>query len=99
MSFDRSRALGLSRHADLKTRAAGTVLVLPERAIRIGGSGTEILALLTGEPDVEHVIAEMSDRHPDSPEIENDVLVFLEEMLALGGIVDRDKSSKNGETA
>ncbi len=91
MSLDLSRSLGISRHADLKTRKDGSVLVLPERAIRLGGSGAEILRLVAENRSVGFVLTAMRDRYPDSPEITAEVLDFLEEMLGLGGIVDLDQ--------
>ena len=66
MSLDQSRSLGISRHADLKTREDGSILVLPERAIRLGGSGAEILRLVAEERKVESVLNTMRARYPDS---------------------------------
>ena len=91
MSLDLSRSLGISRHADLKTRKDGSVLVLPERAIRLGGSGAEILRLVAENRSVGFVLNAMRDRYPDSPEITAEVLGFIEEMLGLGGIIDLDQ--------
>ena len=93
MSFDPTRPVTLSRHASLKTRAQGDVLVLPERALRIGGSGAEILRLCKGEATGESIVATMRERHPDTPGIDADVLAFLAEMLQLGGIVPVVKAS------
>lgn len=90
-SLELSRTLGISRHADLKTRKDGSVLVLPERAIRLGGSGAEILRLVAERRSAASVLAVMRDRYPDSAEISSAVLDFLEEMLELGGIVDLDE--------
>lgn len=87
MSLSPSRLLMLSPHASLKTRAQGDVLVLPERALRIGGSGAEILRLCEGETTAESIAAAMRARHPDTPGIEPEVFAFLAEMLQLGGIV------------
>ena len=94
MSLELSRSLGLSRHADLKTRKDGTVLVLPERAIRLGGSGAEILGLVAEGRSGGSVLATMSDRYSDSPELASEVLAFLEEMLRLGGIVCLDETGE-----
>ena len=94
MNLDSSRALGLSKHADLKTRRDGCVLVLPERAIRIGGSGAEILRLVEQGRNARFVLAEMCDRYPDSPDVAAEVPRFLEEMLGLGGVVYLDESSE-----
>lgn len=94
MSLDLSRSLGISRHADLKTRNDGCVLVLPERAIRIGGSGAEILRLVAENRSAGFVLTAMRDRYPDSSdssEVAAEVLGFLEEMLSLGGITDLDE--------
>ena len=76
----------LSRHAALKTRKEGDILVLPERAIRIGGSGGEILRLCEPPRGRDEIVAEMESRYPDSPEIASVVDQFLEEMIGLGGL-------------
>ncbi len=97
MSLDLSRSLGISRHAELKTREDGSVLVLPERAIRLGGSGAEILRLVAEQGKVASVLDAMRARYPDSPdssEVANEVLRFLEEMLGLGGVVYLDECSE-----
>jgi hypothetical protein len=91
MSLDPSCSLGISRYADLKTRKAGSVLVLPERAIRLGGSAAEILHLVAERRTVGSVLSTMRERYPDSPEISSEVLGFLENMLELGGIVELDE--------
>jgi len=77
----------LSRHAALKTRRDGDVLVLPERAIRLGGSGSEILRLCEGGRARNEIVAEMQARYPETPEIEPEVDRFLADMLELGGLV------------
>jgi hypothetical protein len=94
MSLDLSRSLGISKHADLKTRKDGSVLVLPERAIRIGGSGAEILRLVAEGRTVESVLSAMRERYPDSadtPDLAAEVLGFLEEMLGLGALTDLEE--------
>ena len=78
--------LGLSRHASLKSRAEGDVLVLPERAIRLGGSGSEILRLCEGGRTRAEIVDVMRSRYPETPEIEIEVDRFLAEMLELGGL-------------
>jgi pyrroloquinoline quinone biosynthesis protein D len=87
LSLDRSANLVFSRHADLKSRENGDVLVLPERALRIGGSGGEILRICQGGTTAEIIVATMRTRYPETPGIETEVLAFLEEMFELGGIV------------
>jgi hypothetical protein len=91
MSLDRSRTVEISPHADLKTREDGSILVLPERAIRLGGSGAEILRLVAEEKNIESILKAMRTRYPDSFEVANEILDFLEEMLGLGGIVYLDE--------
>ena len=82
-----SARIELSRHAALKIRAEGDILVLPERAIRVGGSGGEILRLCDGERAPRQIAEEMGRRYPDTQGIERDVRAFLDEMLELGGVV------------
>ena len=90
MSLDPSRSLGISKHAELKTRKDGAVLVLPERAILLGGSSAEILRLVAENGRIQTILSAMVDRYPGSSEVANEVLRFLEEMLSLGGIVQLD---------
>ncbi len=94
MSLDLSRSIGLSRHADLKTRDEGCVLLLPERAIRIGGSGAEILGLVAEDRTVGSVLDIMRERYPNSAPMGDEVLGFLEEMLGLGGLVELDEQAE-----
>lgn len=78
--------ISLSRHADLKRRAAGAILVLPEQAIRLQGSGAEILALCDGTRDRDAILASLAARYPDTPELPDELDRFLGEMLEMGGI-------------
>jgi pyrroloquinoline quinone biosynthesis protein D len=89
--------LCLSRHAALKARAEGDVLVLPERAIRIGGSGGEILRICEPGRTESQIVSEMRTRYPDSPEIEAEVSRFLSEMLKLGGLCESPTQEGNAE--
>lgn len=82
----------LSRHAALKSRTGGDVLVLPERAIRIGGSGGEILRLCEGGRSRDEIVREMKARYPETAGIESEVDRFLAEMLELGGVTLRAES-------
>jgi pyrroloquinoline quinone biosynthesis protein D len=99
LSLDPTHRLSLSRHADLKTRRDGTILVLPERAIRLGGSGAEILQLCDGSRSASDLSDTMRQRYGESSDIEAEVLGFLAEMLELGGIEATDmhapRSSKD----
>ena len=72
----------LARAAAL--RADEDLVVLPERAVRLAGSGREILALCDGAQSVEGVALEMRRRHPEPESVERDAYAFLEEMERLG---------------
>jgi coenzyme PQQ biosynthesis protein PqqD len=87
MSLDLDERFALSRHAALKLRAEGVILVLPERAIRVGGSGGEILQLCDGRRSGRQIVGALCSRYPDDPEIERQVIAFLAEMQALGSVV------------
>jgi pyrroloquinoline quinone biosynthesis protein D len=87
MSLNLDRQITLWRHAALKTRGEEDVLVLPERAIRLGGSGGEILRLCNDERTGRDIVATMQARYPDAHQIDAEVVAFLAEMVALGGLV------------
>ncbi len=61
-----------------------SLVVLPERAVRLGGSGRAILDACDGTRHVEAVAAELRRRHPEVDELESDVFDFIEEMEKLG---------------
>ena len=82
----------LSRHAALKIRAQGHVLVLPERAIRLAGSGGEILELVDGTRTCDEITAVLAERYPGTEGLAVEVDRFLGEMIALGGVVPLDES-------
>ena len=82
-----AETLRLSRHAALKTRREGAVLVLPERAIRLGGSGGEILQLFDRPRSEREIVACLRARYPESGEVETEVAAFLAKMLGLGALV------------
>jgi hypothetical protein len=77
----------LSHHADLKARAGGFVLVLPERAIRLGGSGGEILELCGMPRSEDEIVALMCTRYPEDASVGGEVRDFLAQMLRLGALV------------
>jgi hypothetical protein len=87
MSLDLDQEFKLSRHADLKQRRDGAILVLPERAIRIGGSGEEILRLCLEGRAGREIVSLLRDRYPDSSDVTAEVTTFLDKMLELGGLV------------
>lgn len=76
----------LSRHADLKHRAQGDVLVLPERAIQLSGSGGEILALCDGTRTRDEIVRVLGERYPGTAGLAEEVERFLAEMSGLGGL-------------
>ena len=74
----------LARAAQL--RAHEDLVVLPERAVKLSGSGREILSTCDGARSVEEVAAWMRGRHPEPESIERDCYEFLEQMEKLGVI-------------
>lgn len=80
--------LALSPHAALKARRQGEVLVLPERAIRLGGSGGEILREFGRARALGEVAAALAARYPTSEGIEQEVARFAEQMRRLGALVE-----------
>lgn len=100
LRLDLDAPLALSPQAAVKVRAEGELLVLPERALRLGGSGAEILGLV-GESGTgparrptrsarsgRAIVAAMRGRYPDQAEsVESEVVRFLAEMIEIGGVV------------
>lgn len=83
--------LALSPHAAVKIRAGTALLVLPERALRLGGSGGEILELVgsghAGRSGAA-IVEAMRRRYPDQAEgLESEVVRFLTGMIEIGGLV------------
>ncbi len=87
----------LSRHADLKHRTQGDVLVLPERAIRLSGSGGEILALCDGTRTRDEIVEVLGERYPGTAGLAEEVERFLTEMSGLGGLAFDDGEGPRGE--
>jgi len=61
-----------------------TLVVLPERAVRINPSGAEILGLCDGATSAAAIAERLRDRHPTVPNVEPDVHDFLASMERLG---------------
>jgi len=61
-----------------------SLVVLPERAVKLEASAREILELCDGARSADAVAEELHRRHPDEPELEADVHVFLAAMERLG---------------
>jgi len=74
----------LSRHAALRQEVDGSVVVLPERAVRVSGSGAEILALCDGTTSAAAIAEQLRDRHPEVSQVEPDVHAFLANMERVG---------------
>lgn len=87
----------LSPHAARKARDQGDVLVLPERAIRLEGSGGEILALCDGSRTSAGIVDVLDARYPETPGLAAEVERFLDEMVAMGGLVRVDATQAPGE--
>jgi coenzyme PQQ biosynthesis protein PqqD len=60
------------------------MVVLPERAVKLGGSGREILALCDGTRSALDIVATLRDVHPDVEGLADDIHDFLDEMVRLG---------------
>jgi pyrroloquinoline-quinone synthase len=74
----------LSRAAQARFDDPEPMVVLPERAVKLGGSGIEILRLCDGERSALDVVATLSKAHPEAPHLADDVHDFLDEMVKLG---------------
>ncbi len=76
----------LSPHARLREEGGETLLVLPERAVRLDRSGREILDLCDGRRSAHEIAAELERRHPGA-DAGRDAHPFLAEMERLGVLV------------
>ncbi len=61
-----------------------TVVVLPERAVKLNPSGCEILELCDGKRSAHAIASELRTRHPEVARIESDVHDFFSQMERLG---------------
>ena len=78
----------LTRRAQMREDGTESLVVLPERAVKLNASGLEILSLCDGERTAEAIASELRGRNKDVPELESDVHRFLEEMTRLGVLED-----------
>jgi pyrroloquinoline-quinone synthase len=67
----------------------GSLVVLPERAVRVNETGREVLALCDGERTAESIASELAARHPGSDGVWSEVHAFLAEMARLGVVEGR----------
>jgi pyrroloquinoline-quinone synthase len=66
---------------------APPMVVLSERAVKLGGSGREILSLCDGSRSTLEIVEELSLRHPGEPHLADDVHRFIDEMTGLSVLV------------
>jgi pyrroloquinoline-quinone synthase len=76
--------LRLSPAALLRREAGLLLVVLPERAVRIDASGSEILARCDGTQTAEAIAEALRLQHGADPRVESDVHEFLTEMERVG---------------
>ena len=53
------------------------VLLYPEGMVKLNGSAGEILAVCNGERSVAEIISLLTEKFPEAPDIETDVIDFL----------------------
>ncbi len=81
----------LAAHAMLRKEGEdSTLVVLPERAVRLGGSGREILDLCDGSRTSVEIAVGLGERHPDIEHLWDDVHDFIAEMERLGVLARAD---------
>ncbi|MGH0029029.1 MAG: pyrroloquinoline-quinone synthase PqqC [Myxococcota bacterium] len=73
----------LSPHAVPRLDDDEPMIVLSERAVKLGGSGREIVRLCDGTRTSLEVVDALADRHPDEPHLADDVHDFIGEMVKL----------------
>jgi pyrroloquinoline quinone biosynthesis protein D len=54
------------------------VLLYPEGMIKLNDSASEIFKLIDGQRDVAAIIANLRERFPDVPGIDEDIFAFME---------------------
>lgn len=54
------------------------VLLYPEGMIKLNDSASEILQQVDGRQNVDQIIAVLSERFPDVPGLDEDILAFME---------------------
>jgi len=90
---------GLVSHALLrKEEDESHVVVLSERAVRVRGSGHEILSLCDGQRTGSEVADAMRARHSDAANVAEDVHDFLEEMARAGALSFSPESPESPES-
>jgi coenzyme PQQ biosynthesis protein PqqD len=77
----------LSPHALPRFDDDEPMVVLSERAVKLGGSGREILELCDGTRSTLAIVDRLSERHPQEPRLAEDVHHFVEQMAKLSVLV------------
>ncbi len=76
----------LSPHAIARLDDAEPMLVLAERAVKLGGSGLEIVRLCDGRHTSLEIADALAEAHPDEPHVRADVHEFIEKLVGLGAL-------------
>jgi pyrroloquinoline-quinone synthase len=76
----------LSRHAVTRLDDPEPMLVLPERAVKLGGSASEIVRLVDGTRTAAGIAAALAARHRDETGVEASVHDFIDELVGLGAL-------------
>jgi pyrroloquinoline-quinone synthase len=74
----------LARGARLRREGGDSLVLLPERAVRLSPSGSEILELCDGERSALEIAEVLCARHPEEDGVADDAHDFLAEMRRLG---------------
>ena len=53
------------------------MLLYPEGMVKLNGSAGEILAVCNGERSVAEIIGLLTEKFPEAPDIETDIIDFL----------------------
>ena len=86
----------LHAQAEPRLDEAEPLVVLPERAVALGGSGAEILALCDGTRSALELASELAARHPEAEGVADAVHDFLDEMVAAGVLERRPAAPEAG---
>jgi pyrroloquinoline-quinone synthase len=78
----------LVAHAQARLDDAEPLVVLPERALRLSGSGAEILALCDGRRSTAEIAEAMRARHPDAKSAWDDAHDFIDRLRRQGVLED-----------
>lgn len=80
---DAHRKPRLSPHAIARLDDAEPMLVLSERAVKLGGSGLEIVRLCDGERSSLEIAEALAAKHPEQDHVRTDVHEFFEKLVKL----------------